>query len=229
MNVREIYAARSFNKKIAHVERGPSSVQPWMYDNSGCADYDEELGVLFGGSIEAYAKLRKDTYGSLVVMDLMGHGQVLRELPVSAGVALALGDGRDDVTRESDNFKNIDTICGDILSKKTWEKTAEWVRNQKIEGIDIVLCRPIGGYNMLTDDPNIFHYLISNVWSLLSPNNGMLAAEVPVISLPRSRPYLGPWGEMLKSKGINFWKASSAVRLMRTHDSPDSLPKLQLG
>ena len=44
--VGDIHRERAFNKQIAHAECGPSSVQPWTYDNSGCADYDEELAEI---------------------------------------------------------------------------------------------------------------------------------------------------------------------------------------
>lgn len=219
----EMHRLRTFSKNVAFVEREHG--RPWMYDDSGVEAYNECLGVLFDGSIAGYASKRKQKEGKLIAMDLMGHGQVLRELDVTAGLAVALGDSRVDMLKELDRKMNIDLIEGDVLSKKTWVNINSWVESQEGDGLDLVLCRPVGGYNMLPDSPDIFYYFLANIWQKLSSNNGVIAAELPTRK-PNLMRNLSVWNTMLRSQNVSLWNAGEAILLTKTSKSPVVLPVL---
>src|SRR5207253_3616934 len=55
--------------------------------------------------------------GKGLVLDFMGYGQVLRDLPLTGGLAVTLGDPRNEQERQYDTRRNIDFVEGNVLKR----------------------------------------------------------------------------------------------------------------
>lgn len=200
------------------------------------ASYHQTFEPVFPQPFSTYLQERKQAGKGTYVMDLMGPGQPLRELPIDKGLAVTLGDSRTDQEKQDDKNKGIDVLGlnetnktpGDVLSKATWKKIGDWLQSNGKDGFDLVLCRPVGGLLSLPKDYNIEYWLVNNAWKTLSKDDGTLLLETN----PRSGKFLDTtrsWISQLQEQGIDstygFSKRGDFVlKFTRQSNSPENLP-----
>lgn len=222
------------------------SKHPWIIWDEGPDLYQRDLRV-FSEPLSSFLERRQKEGRKAYVLDLMGGGGVLRKLPIGGGLAITLGDGREHQLKKQDTAKNIELITGDILSKRTWKYTQEWLKEKRLEGFDLILCRPAGGWSGIPVGEDIYYALLNNTWHSLSPQDGMLLIGLPNFLLPvEGYEYKGDWIHLLrvslklpawinqlKESGIDIqYKERSypvqqigSLKLVKHPDSPLDLPK----
>lgn len=128
---------------------------------------------------------------STYVLDLMGgDANFLRDLkypankqdtpsPLDAGLCVTLVDGRRKRLQELDQRLNIEVLCGDLTSKRTWALIDEKQREMEIKAFDLIVCRGADGVaeNMLPQA--LYPFLFGKIWSRLSDKDGLFVTHLP--------------------------------------------------
>lgn len=135
--------------------------------------------VLPGGSLTRLVQESRQRTGKAFVLDFMGYGQVLRDLPLTGGLAVALGDPRSEDTKQWDTKRNIAFVEGNVLKKSTWIEMQKWLDKQEAEDkkFDLILSRPVRGLDDLTDNEGVNIVLLQRAWQMLSPHDGVLLTQ----------------------------------------------------
>lgn len=135
--------------------------------------------VLRGVSLSKLAQESQQRTGKAFALDFMGYGQVLRILPIRGGVAVALGDPRNDGTKQQDQERNISFIEGNVLKRSTWREMKAWLDSQDVDDkyFDLILSRPVRGLDDLTDNKGVNIVLLQRAWQMLSPHGGILLTQ----------------------------------------------------
>ncbi len=139
------------------------------------------------GRISVLVERIRSSRGHANVLDFMGFGHVLRDLPLTHGLAVALGGVYNTITAEDSKRLNIDYIEGNVLLRETWKRMEDWLKDKGIfkEKFDIILSRPVGGLNALSQVPAAYTALLQRAWNLLNPE-GIILTQVPTSVFGRS-------------------------------------------
>lgn len=224
-----IYRARKETLNFQGIERAHkrvSTVMPWALYNQGLKGYtDVLLDETSPYTLDETVKFKIQEGKPAYAMDLAGPGRVLREMPVTGGLAVTLADKRFDFEREYDDEHDISTLEGDVLSKSTWTQISEWLQRHNSPGFDLVLCAPIAGFMHFPEDLNLYYYLTQKVWERLNPDEGILYGEVPFNFLrePVRKWALQLWRDEVAQATYN----GIGLELRRLPDSPSVLPPLR--
>lgn len=135
--------------------------------------------VLPGASLSHLVEYSRQRTGKGFVLDFMGYGQALRDLPLTGGLAVALGDPRNDQERQYDSRRNIDFVVGNVLKRATWNEMQQWLDRQPTEDkkFDLILSRPVRGLDDLTDHKGVNIVLLQRGWQMLSSHDGVLLTQ----------------------------------------------------
>lgn len=214
-------------------------VENWVRTSGDVGSYTETFRELLDGKkFSDIVQEGKDGGRKTLVMDLMGYGHVLRDLPVSGGLAVALSDPRNRHTTYEDSLRNISLKTGDVLLGGTWKKIRDWLGDQDVEDkrFNLILFRPIRGIENITNNIDVNFALLRNLWQILNVDNGMIFAQanIPignrdklhawVNAINKSYPGLA---KLIDSNGMPFYDLGPKLLLVKTPNSPHRLPTLQ--
>ncbi len=134
---------------------------------------------------------------STYVLDLMGgDASFLRDLkypankqdnpsPFNAGLCVTLVDGRQKRLQELDQRLNIEVLCGDLTSKRTWALIDEKQREMGIDAFDLIVCRGADGVKEDMIPRALYPFLFGKIWGRLSGNDGLFLTQLPETIRPR--------------------------------------------
>lgn len=208
----------------------------WQAYGSGVNAYERILR-LEEGSLHRLVEEKNKTTGSALMLDLFGEGQVLRELSPSAGLAVTINDERGVLLSQSDNLQHISLIPGNVFSKRIWRQMHTWFRdlppqisNYK-EEFDSILCLARGGVENLPYDTNLNFWLLQQMWSLLSPNEGKLAIQFSPYAYDYPEQYFLALSET-PDISVHFFPQDAnhawpIVHITRGPSAPQKLPTFQ--
>lgn len=152
----------------------------WKVHDSGEYPYKASFAeVLREKDLFQLIKESKKKTGKAFALDFMGYGQILRELPIDGGVAVALGDPRNEYMRELDLERNIHFVEGNVFHRKTWNEMQRWLDKQETDDgkFDLILSRPVRELDDLTNNKGINVVLLQRGWQMLSSNGGVLLTQ----------------------------------------------------
>ncbi|MFC1511068.1 hypothetical protein ACFL5U_01615 [Candidatus Margulisiibacteriota bacterium] len=156
-------------------------VDYWLERSSGVAMYERVFDRVLTTSLAEMLAIRDPE--QTLVLDLMSYGQVLRELDVRRGLAVALTDTRFDGMRGVDKGK-IEMVRGNIFAARTWGKIAAYLERQTEQAerkFWMILGRPRGGLvNKLVTpaDPLLHFTVLQRLYNMLSSRDGVLLIQV---------------------------------------------------
>lgn len=135
--------------------------------------------VMPAASLSHLVESSRRRTGKGLVLDFMGYGQVLRDLPLTGGLAVALGDPRNEQERQYDARRNINFVEGNVLKRSTWNEMQRWLDRQGTgdKKFDLILSRPVRGLDDLTDHKGVNLVLLQRGWQMLSSHNGVLLTQ----------------------------------------------------
>lgn len=225
----ETYKARHLNAVIADSEKvGLEWTGAW---NSGLKPYQESLTV-FKQPFDVYLQERQKSGGNTNVLELMGQGQVLKELPVQNGLAVTLGDSRWPSQTKEDSKRKVEVIAGDVLDKKTWKAIGDWQNKKDISGFDLVLAKPEGGLSQefIPHSEQLYYWLLNNIWKNLSKDQGIMVIQVPELEkiTPQWQRYISEtlpqWMQILQKLDIKAEFDGNSFMIIKNAQNPDNLP-----
>ncbi len=135
--------------------------------------------VLPGESLSHLIESSRQRTGKGLVLDFMGYGQALRDLPLTSGLAVALGDPRSEQEKQWDARRNIAFVEGNVLKRSTWNEMQRWLDKQEVDDkkFNLILSRPVRGLDNLTDHKGVNIVLLQRGWQMLSSQNGVLLTQ----------------------------------------------------
>lgn len=209
----------------------------WIDRFGDSSAYEETFKMLLDGrTFKEMIGEWKENGKKVFTLDLLGFGWVFLDLPVDRALSVGLtnlaptkGEGNID--------QRIQMIAGDIYSKKTWKKVADWLNSQ--EGPDkkfkLILCRPVGAITMVPESLGLLYYFLSSMYELLSNDGGIIFTEVPLFA----HGAIQEWAKTVNrytgieisyslddyfGKGEKFDKSVLKMKLVKKKDAPSQLP-----
>lgn len=237
-----ISEARRRAEELTREEENAGDIKKevWQSYKGSLRDYEDSFDVILSAmgirSFSRYINERQQEGRNIYIIDIMSDGEFLRQLPgIGGGLAVSLSDKRTPEMIEKDKAKNIDVIVGDILLPKTWQKISQWLKERGISFCDVAVCRGVGGVEVIPKEA--YTYVLSQMWSRLSPADGLLLTQVP----ERDETLARQWGEEVKQTGIEFYfqrrgptfvdnvrgTNKPAIGLIKKQGSPEKLPFLR--
>lgn len=228
------FAARKKAKVAAaeEVRNCQKGDKPWPTYGSGVEQYQDRFeSVLKGRDLSQIISPKRSYNGSVNVLELFGDGQLLRELPeITQGVAVTLTDARTIDQIDYDRTHNIQLIAGDVLAGGTWSAVNKNLVGQSEgsrSGFDLVTVSPVCGWEVLGSVPKVeLQWLVLNkAYRVLSSKNGELLFEMGSDSGYKFRRWLF---SLVKgsSININYDPAEGLIGIVKTSESPVSLPRI---
>lgn len=154
---------------------------------SGVEEYEEAFETILQPGETLQGILEQWDPQQTTVLDFMGYGEVLHELGVRHGLAVALTDARD-AERKEKHGSAITVVDGNILKSQTWHRIDEWLREQsQPDGFKMILARPVAGINTLSSEPRILYAMIDRLYRRLSDQNGTILFEGGIIMTEKFR------------------------------------------
>lgn len=167
-------------------------------------------------SLRTFLAEKARSNGGVRVIDFMGAGQALRDIPnLDFGIAVTLVDRRNEEIRRSDEQKNIMVIEGNLLTKETWDKISEALKKRGGGLADVVMCRGLAGIDTI---PREFWASLFGRAYKLTDNHGLLITEA------REIPGLSSWVEKVHQTGINIKQSYDMLGILKDKGAPDMLP-----
>lgn len=135
--------------------------------------------VIPGFTLSYLVEESRQKTGKGLVLDFMGYGQVLRDLPLTGGLAVALSDPRSEEAKQYDAKRNIDFVEGNVFKRSTWNRMQQWLDKQptKDKKFDLILSRPVRGLDDLTGHKGANIVLLQRGWQMLSFHDGVLLTQ----------------------------------------------------
>lgn len=214
------------------IEEEEASGEAWYTKSfEGIESYQKRFSdVLLGQRIEDLLQERKDGRG-VIALDFMGYGVPLTQCGIRNGLATALTDVRPPELREQQRDK-IDFIPGDILSKRVWKGIDQWLDRQKEHYFDVILAAPNGGVLAVPKDPNVYYWLMDQLWRRVNRKDGVILTEFSTTQYD----LVERWKREVEKEdvAIRIAKAkpsaggsfASTLYIHRNENSPDHLPVL---
>lgn len=198
---------------------------------SDVRNYDMTFNELLGrGGLAEVVRDRRKRNLPAVVLDVMSDPTVVRELQPDAGLAIGLTDTRDPAERAADNEHDIDMIVGNVLSKQTWRQVQQWLeQHAPAKVFDLILARPVAGISTLSNEPEVYYFILNQMWKTLSPNDGTLLAET--LLLGQTKEVFLRWLKVVrKTEGmtVHTGGAQSTLRLTKFSKAPIDLPIMKI-
>lgn len=197
------------------------------------------IEVLPGFSLSQLVETSKQKTGKALVLDFMGYGQVLQNLPLTGGLAVALHDPRSEDVKQRDAKRNIDFVDGNVFRRSTWNKMQKWLDRQETDDkkFDLILSRPVRGLDHLTDHRGVNIVLLQRGWKMLSSHNGILLTQF--LEQIFNQSLIDKWVKLLnQTEGIktsySFRKNPAcepiafrpALAIVKGEEAPEKLPLL---
>ncbi len=113
-------------------------------------------------------------------LDVMGYGEVLKDLPIDRGIAMALTDQRSSRPITNPRLKKIEMVTGNILHSQTWQKLADCLSGDRVQ---LILCRPLRGWMTIPPVLKVYEYFFASMYRFLDQNGVLL------IQLPNQQPH----------------------------------------
>jgi hypothetical protein len=188
-------------------------------------DYDKSFqGVLKRKHTKDLLKGKKDS----IVIDLMAPSDAVSSLlkhlsgKKKFGLAISLEDLRSAKQKKRDLKSNVIQLPGDILESSTWKKIEDQLQGRKA---NLIMARPIGGYDCIPKDSRIYAALLNKAWGLLNKDGGILLVEV----LTDFYSQTGKMVNEFRKNGIEVSDGMSlghtySMKIVRAPNSPDKLP-----
>lgn len=178
--LQQFYEQRAINLEITALE---ASGQKWGVYGRGIASYERSFNSTLIPSLRQFVLERSQFSRGCVALDLMGPGQVLRELTESglqSGIAQTLADIRTPEQVKWDNEHGITLVAGDLLVGSTWKgiKEALLEKRKTFPYFDMIVCRPIDGLKFITERVDMHFSLLNRAYLLLNPNGGGLLTQM---------------------------------------------------
>lgn len=199
----------------------------WVIYGDGIERYQENFEPVLGGeTIVDIVNGRK----SPVVIDIMAPSDTLASLfkqvgsAPTFGLAVSLGDRRDENKKLRDEALNISQLTGDIMLGSTWRQIREILQGRKA---DLIMERAVSGLYQLPVDFRFYAILVNKAWNILSDNNGVLLLELPFDSEVRIRGVsIRRWVDLLNRNDIMASVSDLSLKIIKSAGSPEDLPLL---
>lgn len=208
-----------------------NNAQVWSAYNSGLDRIHADFDTILDESLDKLLERRREEGRGANVLYLAGQAGLLRQLPLQHGLAVTLGDSRTSEQKEEDSARGISVYAwseelgttGNVLDSSTWKDINSWVRERNIEGFDLEICNPWGGFKLIPEDPRLVFTLVNKMWRLLSKDEGVLLTQYQGVHGDDIK----RWAELLKKNNISVWLSGIGdLRLHKYPDSPEDLPYL---
>jgi len=178
--LQDFFEQRAINLKIAEKEaRG----QQWGVYGRGITSYERSFNSTLIPSLRQFVLERSQFSRGCMALDLMGPGQVLRELTESglqSGIAQTLSDTRTPEQGKWDEEHGITLVTGDLLVGLTWKKIRGSLQETRktFPYFDLIVCRPLHGLKFITERVDRHFSLLNRAYRLLNPNGGALLTQM---------------------------------------------------
>lgn len=214
------------------IQEEQASGEAWYTKSfEGIESYQQRFSeVLQGQTVEG---LLRELRGGreVIALDFMGYGVPLTQCGVAHGLATALTDVRPDELREQQNNK-VSFLPGDIFSKALWKEMDDWLSQQQEHSFDVILAAPNGGVLAIPKDPNVYYWLMDQLWRRVSRNGGVILVEFSTTQYEM----VERWKKEVEKADITIRIArakpgagksiASTLYVRRTEESPEHLPAL---
>ena len=220
-----------FARRVAQgwANKEKSNIAEWTTFNSPIKDYQFYFRDVFHQDFASFLQSRTKDGKDANVLNLMGQGETLMQLPLQAGLALTLGDGRSDGQKAIDQARNIDVVEGNILFIPTWKAMKKKMEMNGISSFGLILCRPDGGLwpEFIPYVEGLYYRLLNRAWDVLSPDGGVLLTELPA-HLNWGGIYassIQKWINTLQAHGIRArYEEEQAICLIKRNNFNPHLP-----
>lgn len=171
-------------KAVDERRRKSQGKPPWPYYGGPNSDYNQEICQLLDEPVGNFLTYRRERYGRVFAMDVMGPGGFSELGKIDGEVAVTLVDHRSVWKKLGDDLFNIHTVKGDLLDGRTWKRVKtlmEQSSQQMNGGFDIITLIPWGGWTVMNGNLGIAHpdlqwLIVNRLTNLLSPKSGVLLA-----------------------------------------------------
>lgn len=149
----------------------------WNILFSDAQNYEETFSQVLGEDT-LKSILERWNPSDTAVLDMMGYGEVLHDLNVQHGLAVALTDKRDKY-KKTKHGPAIDMVTGNILSAKTWRAIDDWLHIKAPDDhlFKLILARPEGGLQTLPQRADYGAVLIDRLYRRLSSQEGTMLVQ----------------------------------------------------
>lgn len=229
---REIRERLLLNRSLGDEEgnqKNSTGIRGWRVYGSEVSNYNKSFReVLNGHSLSSLLKNKKRA----VIIDLMGPSDTIADLfekfykKSRYGLAVSLGDLRNDEQIKRDKRLNIVQIAEDIIKSSTWDEIEEKLDDRKAKA-DLIMERALAGLAWLPQDPRFLAMLLNKAWELLSEDSGILIAEVPSRFQPEAKKMIEGFRKnynMNASAAKSDYDGGLYIKLVKTPNSPEKLP-----
>ncbi len=183
----------------------PRKLDPdWDIPDSDFWAYLEDLGSLDTDNKIMGSLTELKNAGESIVIDLMAPTTALDSLYEWGlrGKLLAVGknDDRQLVERRAGAGMGVDYYKGNLKSTETWRYIDRY-----LDGADanMIMERGYGGLHYVRTDPYFYRAVLTRMWSMLSPNKGLLVLQTPNREKLAERGMdMYKWMAQLKDAGI---------------------------
>lgn len=205
--------------------------KPWSAYGSSISNYEHIFADLFPGQeqpLMEFREARKRLGKPCIALDLMSEGSALHDLKPDRGLAVTLTHFPNQSAVEP-NDNTVDVIAGNIFTQAIWRKVIQWIQhydpNQPV--FDLIMECGTDALAGFPDDPKLMQHLVSNLWSVLSSDDGLLVMELPTAA----RSYGATWANHLNqvvsrpfAQYSSFPKRYPILCLRKTVGDPKQLP-----
>jgi len=141
----------------------------------------------------------------------------------TAGICLA--DIRDNPLKEADAAQGHNILIGDILEVENQKLIGEIKKTLGSPGVDLIICRMVGGLDYLDHHPVILDRFIRNWYAILGTNGLMFVQFPPFIAKE-----VMDWRDALKKKfpdlEIAVEEYNNTICIHKTTSAPEELPPI---
>lgn len=219
---------REIRKRVYLNQDGDDGGRWSIYGFTDIKNYESDFSkVLNGSTIHDLLKNRQFP----VVIDLMAPSGVLATLferfpdRQKLGLAISLSDLRNYEEKERDERLNVKQIRGDLIRSSTWDEIEEKLQGRKA---GLIMERALGGLHCIPSNSRFYAMLLNKAWSLLSKNNGVLIAQIPI----KFETETGKWiSGIINANNIDasidrvgVSTELMVIKLVKTPNSPEQLP-----
>lgn len=152
---RQCAAETAENEQLTYSEtKDERDKFPWPTYQSPLASYSKTFANVLmdtpgtaSHSIARWLQERHKTHPQLHILDFMGQGRFYKDHEAGPTISKELAVTLVDFSHDTSG--NISTIENDVLKGQTWRSIEEFLKEQTAPGFDLILCRPIAGWNTL--------------------------------------------------------------------------------
>lgn len=211
------------------VSESGTSVSYGHYD-SKLEKYQDFFNHAHGIDLAATVKNKKEKFKFVSALNIMGQTGVLKEMQqfgLDYGVAISLGDRRDEDRVKLEERQGLFQVQGNVLHGSTWRQV------KKLHPVfDLIFARPEGGYDTLPKNPQIHWAILKKAYEFLSPRDGVLITQVSKSLYDFYYREIDLWVKAANKEGLSAklsigpapFEYPIVLTLNKTYSSPKSLP-----